>query len=287
MIRMGRRNMIYIVLNFIEISDIVISTNDPDLIYVIKEIYPYCSFYTNIEKICNDIIVVFKYDELYRAEFKQFTYEELTKNNLYYFLYEVVQVIIEETMLLNAINVLHGACVEKDGNALVFSAKTNTGKSTLVFDLTSYGYNYISDDYAILSGDELKIVPLHLPIKLRTLSPVSENIKDNVIVRDYNPVRSENYYLVKPFSYCKNKQYKLNAFFLINRNDQVNNITKLNYKDSYKNLILNSKIPNLEAIKRINTISLSLAKYIDVYEINYTDTIHCRRMIESVIATSL
>ena len=119
---------------------------------------------------------------------------------------------------------------------------------------------------------------------MRSLEPVCEKAKENVIVRDYNPVRSENYYLLKPFLYCENKNYKLNALFLISRNDSTNRIEKLDYKESYKSLILNAKIPEIDAIKRINTISLLLAKSINVYDMQYTDTTSCRNMVDSVVA---
>lgn len=166
----------------------------------------------------------------------------------------------------------------------IFSGKTMPGKSTLVYDLNYFGYNYLSDDYAILSKDNLSLQPLHLPIKLRSLKPVYEKSAKNVIVRDYNPVSIENYYLLKPFSFCKNKNYKLKALFLINRNDCSNLIKKLDYKEAYKNLIINAKIPEINAIKRISTIALSMAKCIDIYDIQYTDSVSCRNMIDSVVS---
>ncbi len=279
--------MMYITLDFIGISEILIETNDPNLINVVKLIYPYCYVNTDAQESNGSIINVYKYHEFYRANYKQFSYENLSQNSLLYFLYEVFQVILEEVMLLKSINVLHGACVVHNDNAFIFSAKTKTGKSTLVFDLTSHDYQYLSDDYAILCKDNLSLQPLHLPIKLRSLEPICEKSKENVIVRDYNPVRSENYYLLKPFSYCENKNYKIKALFLISRNQSTNKIEKLNSKESYKNLILNAKIPEVNALKRINTISLSLTKSIDVYDMQYIDTASCRNMIDSVVAIYL
>lgn len=278
--------MMYIKLDFIGISEILMETNDPNFINVVKLIYPYCYLITNVKECNENIIRIYKYNKFYHANYKQFSYENLSYNGLLYFLYEVFQVVFEEIMLLNSLNVLHGACVTKNNNAFIFSAKTNTGKSTLAFDLTSHDYKYLSDDYAILSNDNLSLHPLHLPIKLRSLEPVCENSKENVIVRDYNPIRSENYYLLKPFSYCEYKNYKLKALFLIDRDESTNRIEKLDFKDSYKNIILNAKIPEINALKRINTISLSLAKNINVYVIQYTDTANCRNMIDLVAADS-
>ena len=279
--------MMYIALEFIGMSEIVIETNDSALINLVKIIYPYCYAHTYVKESKNNIIKVYKYDGFYRANYKQYFYENLSQNSLIYFLYEMFQVVFEEIMLFNSINVFHGSCIEKNGNAFIFSGKTNAGKSTLVYDLNYFGYNYLSDDYAILSKDNLSLQPLHLPIKLRSLKPVCEKSAKNVIVRDYNPVNIENYYLLKPFSYCKNKNYKLSALFLINRNDFTNLIKKLDYKEAYKNLIINAKIPEINAIKRISAIALSMAKGIDVYEIQYTDTVSCKNMVDSILSVNL
>ena len=276
--------MMYIALDFIGINEIIIETNDPDLINLVKLIYPNCYVHTYVRESIENIIKVYKYDKFYQANYKGYFYEDLSQNGLIYFLYEMFQIIFEEIMIFNSINVLHGSCVEKNGNALIFAGKTNAGKSTLIYDLNYFGYNYLSDDYAILSKDNFSLQPLHLPIKLRSLKPICKECKENIIVRDYNPVRIENYYLLKPYSYCKNKDYKLNALFLISRNEYTNRIEKLNYMESYRNLILNTKIPEIDAIKRINTISLSLVKNINVYNLQYTDTANCRNMIDSVIA---
>ena len=268
-------------LDIIKAGKIIILSNDLDLIQIVRKIYPYCSCVGQNEN-SDWIITVCKEDGVYCAKYKAFVYEKLSVNGLYYFLYEIIQVIIEEIMIQNELNILHGSVMERNGEAFIFSAKTNGGKSTLVFNLNYYGYNYISDDYAVIDNDICSIVPVHLPIKLRTLIPTPEIASENVIVRDYNPISIENYYLVRPFSFSENRSYRLRALFLLNRNDKVSCINKLDYKDSYKNIILNSKEPDMKAVKRIASISLNLIKQIDVYELSYKDTFQCWNMLKSL-----
>lgn len=272
--------MFCIILEFIKIGNIAILTNDSDLICLVRKIYPYCS-YTEKTDEYDCAVSVRKYGVFYHAKYKNRVYENLSVNGVCYFLYEAIQAIVEEIMIRDALNVLHGSVVEKGGDAFIFSAKTNGGKSTLVCALNYLGYRFISDDYAVLD-DICSIIPVHLPIKLRTLIPAPELTRENVIVRDYNPMQDENYYLVRPFSYSENRCYRLRALFLLNRNGEINSISKLDYKDSCKSVIVNSKESDMKTVKRIAALSLRLIKYIDVYQLNYTDTFQCWNMIESL-----
>lgn len=275
--------MLKIELLFISIKNIVICTNDYNMPNIIKKIYPYFRIIDCYELNFDSFVTINKVSGYYSVKYKHFEYNNLSVNSIYYFLYEIIQVIVEEYVISNSINVLHGACVEKNGKAYAFSAKTNTGKSTLVTELLNYKYNYISDDYIILNRENDKVIPLHIPIKLRSVNQINNNIANQIIVRDYNPVRSENYYLIKPSYYCENKPFTLQGFFQINRNKVENRIISLDYKDSYKTIILNSKISVAEAIKNISVITLSLIRTVQVYHIDYITTKDCINLIESVI----
>ena len=274
--------MIKIEVLLFSFKNIIIITNDLMLFNIVQQIYPYIRI-VDINDNCGEYtIFVQNKQNLYNVKYNYSEYNNLTMNGIYYFLYETIQVIIEEQMISKSVSVLHGSCVEREGKAYVFAAKTNTGKSTLVAELSRNCYNYISDDYAIIDKTGRSITPLHLPIKLRSLIPLGDNFANQVIVRDYNPVHDENYYLIKPQAYSLQHSYEFKAFFQINRNTRNNKITSLNYKESYKALILNSKIPEKEAVRRMNTLAISLVKFVKFYNIDYVTTADCIEMFESV-----
>lgn len=274
--------MIKIEVLVFSLKKIIIITNDLSLPNMVQRIYPYIKVIDI--NVCDDenIVLIENNQNLYNVKYKDFEYNDLTNNSLYYFLYEIIQIIIEEQMISNSVSVFHGSCVERKGKAYVFAAKTNTGKSTLVAELIRKNYNYVSDDYAILDETGHRIVPLHLPIKLRSLIPLGGNIADWIIVRDYNPVRDENYYLIRPQLYSLQSPFEFQAFFQINRSENINRITSLDYKESYKTLILNSKIPEKESVRRMNSLAISLVKSVKVYNIDYVSTADCIEMFESV-----
>ena len=56
----------------------------------------------------------------------------------------------------------------------------------------------------------------------------------------------------------------------------------LDYKESYKTLILNSKIPEREAVRRLNSLAISLVKSVKVYNIDYISTADCIEMFETI-----
>lgn len=274
--------MIKIEVLLISLKKIIIITNDLSLPHVIKTIYPHIRIIEFNACANESMVLIDNSQNLYNVKYKNFEYSGLTNEGLYYFLYEIFQVIIEDQMISNSVSVFHGSCVERKGKAYVFAAKTNTGKSTLVTELVRMNYKYVSDDYAILDETGHRIVPLHLPIKLRSLAPLSGNVADLVIVRDYNPMHDENYYLIRPKLYSPQTPVEFQAFFQINRNDNINRITMLDYKESYKTLILNSKLPEREAVRRLNSLAISLVKSVKVYNIDYISTADCIEMFETI-----
>jgi len=71
-------------------------------------------------------------------------------------------------------NLVHGACVGVDGKGILFCARGQRGKSTLSVLSMLQGFEYVSDDYLVLSkeGDSLYTYPIYSII---TLSPTMYN----------------------------------------------------------------------------------------------------------------
>jgi len=89
----------------------------------------------------------------------------LTKTNLYY-------------------DVLHAACVTKNGSTLLFPASTSRGKTLLSLALSKrYNYRFISDDRTVMITDKLRALPfprnLGIRKKLLSLLPELNFIKGN------------------------------------------------------------------------------------------------------------
>ncbi len=274
--------MIYIELCFLFMAQVTIVTNDIELPVWLNKLYPYTNRVSGYAEASTVMTITNQSGEY------TFCYEGrlicgLSRNGLYYVVYEVLQEIAEKNFLSYRTDVLHGACVEKEGKALVFLAGTNTGKSTLTAELIHQGYRYISDDYVILSKDNTGIIPFHLPLKLRTLEFTSTVEENQIVVRDFNPVKNENYYLIQPEAFSQNKIYPVQAVFQIERTQNENIMRRLKCNEAFGTIVSYSKIADRNSIKKLMTSALSLARIIEVYKIYFTRTENCINYIKKTI----
>lgn len=262
---------------------VVVATNDTELPVWLKKLYPYTNYVSNYAEENSDVMTIINQSGEYTFCYEDRLICDLSRNGLYYVVYEVLQEVAERNFLLYHTDVLHGACVEKEGKALVFLAGTNTGKSTLTTELIHQGYRYISDDYVILSKDSIEIIPFHLPVKLRTLefSPAVE--EKQIIVRDYNPIRNENYYLIQPDAFCQNKNYPVWAIFQIERTENENTVRRLKCNEAFGIIVLYSKIADRSSIKKLMTSAASLVRVKEVYKICFTEIENCIDYIQKAI----
>lgn len=76
--------------------------------------------------------------------------------------------------VLDSLNgfILHGACMVRDGRALVLMGNSGAGKSTTAFNLIRYGFTGYADDAVLVTpdGDNLVVWPLTRKLSLRPLS---------------------------------------------------------------------------------------------------------------------
>ncbi|MFC1888926.1 hypothetical protein ACFL4G_04130 [Thermodesulfobacteriota bacterium] len=90
-----------------------------------------------------------------------------------YLLDEVLQMAL--TPLLKEIGgfLMHGSCVVKDGEAMVFMGMSGSGKSATAFNLTRFGYKCYADDWVLVTsgGDgDLQVWPAVKGFSIRPLS---------------------------------------------------------------------------------------------------------------------
>lgn len=86
----------------------------------------------------------------------------------------VVEPILRWTFVRKGYALVHGACLASNGQAVLLSAQTDTGKTTTVLrTLTRYPYSFLSDDMIVLSRDGiLRNYPKPLTISNHTLAAV-------------------------------------------------------------------------------------------------------------------
>lgn len=66
--------------------------------------------------------------------------------------------------------IIHAAALERDGSAVVLPGPPGSGKSTLTAYLTHNGWRLLSDELALLSLSDGRLVPLARPISLKNQS---------------------------------------------------------------------------------------------------------------------
>jgi hypothetical protein len=102
-----------------------------------------------------------------RYDFRYFPYEykSITAKDVLFILCEVLDNIVQNSLSQSNKIVLHGGVMGKNSKAIGFLAKSNTGKSTLLFELSSHDYNYVADDIIIYDYETKGVIPFHIPIK--------------------------------------------------------------------------------------------------------------------------
>jgi HprK-related kinase A len=66
--------------------------------------------------------------------------------------------------------IIHAAVVERNGCAVIMPAPPGSGKSTLCAALVSRGWRLLSDEMALISLDEHRLVPVPRPVSLKNAS---------------------------------------------------------------------------------------------------------------------
>lgn len=127
-------------------------------------------------------------------------------------------------LIQRGFTMFHGNALEKNGKAVVCLGHSGAGKSTIAYSLMQQGWNLISDDLVAIN-DEGQILPgipriklwkdavLDFELDVNNLKPVRNNLNKYVI-------NGEQIVSVK-------KQFPLHAFYLIERNENINSFSEI------------------------------------------------------------
>lgn len=187
---------------------------------------------------------------------------------------------------------LHGGAVAENGKAIILSASTTSGKSTLVSFLRLRGYECITDDEIFISQQTMQIEPVYKEMSLRQGGY-------DILLRAFNndePARKlltdaaritrggADYYLLSPDHDLKFGRYDISAVvFLKGYGSCDPYIKKMNIKDAFMQL-LKSQLSSQNLDKNINEkykIFAELAK--KTYEMKYSDLETAEKYLQCII----
>jgi len=272
---------LYLITPFVE-GSIDVSTNDSTCLEIMKEIYPFVNDGYKNKNQNKQIKIMRNTDGIYDVLWTNsiYHYKNLDERGVKLVLFEAISTILEDMLQDEQKFVLHGGVVEMNDKAICLMAKSNMGKSTLIYDLSSkYDFNYYSDDLILcdfrVNGDINcpSVYPFPIPSKLRNISIFDKRCDVRIIAEGSSAVRSEYLYIADPINKYKNvsDRIPIHSFILLERGDFSSSIDKLRFSDSYKAIILNTKFADKECIININKAATNIVKHVPVYVMNY----HC------------
>lgn len=111
----------------------------------------------------------------------------------------------------------HASVVAKEDKCTLIIAPSYNGKTTLSTQLTLMGYEYISDDLAIVNGEGY-LLPFPTPIKLRKNHRIDiYKFRENYVITEL-----PNYWILTPLDKSNlSKKYKPDKILFLNRNPNI------------------------------------------------------------------
>ena len=191
------------------------------------------------------------------------------KNEIYYVtsaIQAIIELIGKNRKYDESVYAMHGAAIEKDGQAYLFLARTGTGKTTLTAYLTLNGFGYITDDCILVHKDNLNISPCSTPIQMR-----EGGLK---VLKSYFPDFDEELKQVSDryalFSgRCIERTLPIKEIFFINRTD-TNEIRELSSMEKNQLLLKSSLTEHklnadiLRFVSKLSKVKCSELKYKDL-----------------------
>lgn len=145
--------------------------------------------------------------------------------------------IFESCDIQDGIFAIHAGAVAYKERAFIFTASTNTGKTTLTAFLSLNGFEYVTDDCVLIDMQNQDVYPYHKPIHLRE-GGFQVLKKYNAEPSDYKyiDIQSLQRYIFTPFAVSKDV-LKISELFFIERTNDVNSITKIAAFDAMRRLM--------------------------------------------------
>jgi hypothetical protein len=120
-----------------------------------------------------------------------------------------IQILLDDVLqaalqpVLNVLGgfILHGACMVRDGRAIVLMGDSGSGKSTTAFNLTRYGFAGYADDAVVVTprGRSMAVWPLTRELSLRPLS-FRMFEKQGIAMGRYKKIDNKYYFAQRPCS---------------------------------------------------------------------------------------
>ena len=218
----------------------------------------YAEIYVNGE-IPNNIIEAYKNKNGYTVKYKNEVY------NVSSAIQAIIELIGKNRKYDESVYAMHGAAVEKDGQAYLFLARTGTGKTTLTAYLTLNGFGYITDDCILVHKDNLNISPCSTPIQMREGG--LKVLKSYFTDFDEELKQVSDRYALFP-NKCVEKTLPIKEIFFIKRTD-TNEIRELSSMEKNQ-LLLKSSLTEHKLSADILRFVSKLSK-VKCYELKYKD----------------
>lgn len=208
----------------------------------------------------------------FNIEYNSSFYVAQTINDVLFLLYEAIDFYTKNAAYSKELSsdycILHGGSVSYKNKAIGILAPSMTGKSTMICELVSRGFNYVADDYLFYHDD--KVVPFQLPLRLRSIKCLSRDVRPYIILEGYNPYTNDYEYILD----CPSElsEQTLAAIWVINRGDSKDvEISRMDSRSSFLTLVLNGKRSDSSEIINNYSSMLSISKSVPIYAITYAE----------------
>ena len=186
-------------------------------------------------------------------------------------------IIYEETKIDEDILAVHSGVVAYKNKGFILAGYTHSGKSTLTAYLCAKGFEYLSDDLALIKKENLKLIPYDKPLHLRkggyeVLKKYGINFSYGRELK-YGDLDKIVIYPEKPeFS-----EYEMGGIFFIKRTEDLNKVVEVPKQKLILMLMQNQFIfssPDSELLKVFVRLS-----NVNAYEIYYSDMEYVKKFL--------
>lgn len=181
------------------------------------------------------------------------------------------------TSVCDDIIAFHGAVVAKDNKAIILGGHTGAGKSTLCAYLSRNGFEYISDDLALIDRKTLMLIPYPRPLQLRE-GGFKILLNHDADINEYKTVDfGDVYRIVIPNPRPLRNSYIVEGIYFINRTHNNNAVFPISKQQAYLNMIRSQYIYIKPDTSILNTIGRLADR--GIYNLFYSDMEYVRDVL--------
>jgi hypothetical protein len=149
--------------------------------YYVKYNYFYCKDQLNGLTLEVEIIGLEKGNTIVNFNYETHSIKKYISHNSYETI--LLRPLIFYKLALNGHYMIHAAGVEKDNRGYIFPSRGGAFKTSIVMNFLKHGYNYLGDDWVILSENNIYSFPAHFALfnySLNTLGNEKLSLKDKI-----------------------------------------------------------------------------------------------------------